>query len=120
MPSKSLEKIRVKDTPRKKATRKVSSKALIVDLHLHEIIAYSGNLSNHDKVLAQLEHAREKFEFAQSSKIKKVIFIHGVGSGKLKKEVRKFLKSKANINFYDADFKKYGQGATEVEFYKFT
>ncbi len=92
---------------------------LIVDLHLHEVVAYATNMSNHEKVIAQLDRAKSALEEAESKRVKKVILIHGVGKGKLKKELRRFLNGKANINVHDADYSRFGYGATEVVFYKF-
>ena len=93
---------------------------LIVDLHLHEVVSYTSNMTNHEKVLAQLDRAKSALEEAESKRIKKVILIHGVGKGKLKKELHHFLNGKTNINYYDADYRRFGQGATEVVFYKFS
>lgn len=92
---------------------------LIVDLHLHEVVAYATNMSNHEKVIAQLDRAKSALEEAESKQVKKVILIHGVGKGKLKKDLRRFLNGKANINVHDADYRRFGYGATEVVFYKF-
>ena len=47
-------------------------------------------------------------------RIQKVVFIHGVGEGVLKQEVRSILTSHGNIEFWDADFREYGSGATHV------
>ena len=45
---------------------------------------------------------------------KKLIVIHGVGEGILREEVRKVLQFYDNVQFHDADMRKYGVGATEV------
>jgi len=92
----------------------------IVDLHLHEVVDYTRNMTNYEKVLAQLEHAKSALEDAEKKRVKKLILIHGVGKGKLKKEIHKLLNEQANINFHDADYQRFGYGATEVVFYKFT
>ena len=48
-------------------------------------------------------------------KTKKIVFIHGVGNGKLKYEIRKTLDSKyPKLRYQDASFKEYGYGATMV------
>ena len=46
---------------------------------------------------------------------KKLIVIHGVGEGVLREEVRKMLQFYENVRFHDADMRKYGVGATEVQ-----
>jgi dsDNA-specific endonuclease/ATPase MutS2 len=44
-----------------------------------------------------------------------VVFIHGVGNGTLKLEIRRELEKKDKIlTFQDASFKEYGYGATMV------
>ena len=45
----------------------------------------------------------------------KLIIIHGVGEGVLKDEVRLFLSKKEGIEYFDADYREYGKGATAVE-----
>jgi dsDNA-specific endonuclease/ATPase MutS2 len=48
-------------------------------------------------------------------KSKKIVFIHGVGNGKLKHELRRILDAEyKNLRYQDASFKEYGFGATMV------
>ena len=57
------------------------------------------------------------FELAQLNKLPSMIFIHGVGKGKLKAEIHELLKMKKGVNRFInqySDF--YGFGATEVFF----
>mgnify|MGYP001799866207 CR=1 FL=1 len=65
----------------------------------------------------QLEPAKRQLEFAMSKRIQKVVFIHGVGAGVLKEEL-KYLFKRYPLEFYDADYQKYGLGATEVYIYQ--
>ncbi|MBN2261553.1 MAG: Smr/MutS family protein, partial [Prolixibacteraceae bacterium] len=52
---------------------------------------------------------------AIKNRVKRVVFIHGVGNGVLKQEIAKRLSSKyARFQFQDASFKEYGFGATMV------
>jgi hypothetical protein len=46
------------------------------------------------------------------------VFIHGVGEGVLKLELEYLFGRYNNVKFYDADYKKYGLGATEVYIYQ--
>jgi dsDNA-specific endonuclease/ATPase MutS2 len=46
-----------------------------------------------------------------------LIVIHGVGNGKLKQEIASILKTVDDIEYYDASYKDYGYGATEVRIY---
>jgi hypothetical protein len=89
-----------------------------VDLHIHQLVKSEKHLSSHDKKLIQLDTAKHKLEFAMQKKIQKIVFIHGVGEGTLKIELEYLFKRYNNLKFYDADYKKYGQGATEVYIYQ--
>ena len=46
------------------------------------------------------------------------VFIHGVGEGVLKLELEYLFSRYDNVKFYDADYQKYGLGATEVYIYQ--
>ncbi|SDR72742.1 Smr/MutS family protein [Gramella sp. MAR_2010_147] len=85
-----------------------------VDLHINQLVRSSGSMSNHEMLNLQLDTARHKLEFAMRKRIQKVVFIHGVGEGVLKMELEYLLGRYSNIKFYDADYQKYGLGATEV------
>lgn len=85
-----------------------------VDLHVHQLVKSEKGMSSHDKKILQLDTAKHKLEFAIKKRIQKVVFIHGVGEGTLKLELEYLFGRYNNVKFYDADYKKYGQGATEV------
>jgi len=61
-----------------------------------------------------VETAKRQLEFAMKKRIQKVVFIHGVGEGVLKAELESLFNRYENLKFYDADYQKYGLGATEV------
>ena len=65
---------------------------------------------------AQAETAKRHVEFAIKNRIPKIVFIHGVGEGVLKSELDFMLGRYDNISFQDANYQKYGLGATEVYF----
>ncbi|MGB6035835.1 MAG: Smr/MutS family protein [Cryomorphaceae bacterium] len=85
-----------------------------VDLHIHMVVDYTRNLSNHDMVMVQLKHFEKTLAEARRRKLTKVVYIHGIGKGRLRNELRKRLKSLSNCDFEDADYSRYGQGATQV------
>ena len=85
-----------------------------VDLHIHHLVANERFLTAHDKKTIQLDTAQHKLEFAMKKNIQKIVFIHGVGEGVLKMELEYLFGRYDNIKYYDADYKKYGLGATEV------
>lgn len=88
-----------------------------VDLHLRDILDTGREMSDHEKLLAQLKYFRKCMDAAIAHRIKKIIFIHGVGKGTLKQEIIHALKSYEHIRHYDAPYKKYGFGAIVVEIY---
>lgn len=88
---------------------------LEVDLHIHELIDDTTGLSNKEMLDLQMDHFREKLEEAAKKQVKKVVFIHGLGNGTLKQEVRRELSHKyKRYTFQDASFQEYGFGATMV------
>ncbi len=87
---------------------------LEVDLHIHQLTNSSRGMSNHDMLTLQIDTAKRQLEFALRKRIQRIVFIHGVGAGVLKIELEYLFKRYDNLKFYDADYQKYGQGATEV------
>lgn len=88
-----------------------------IDLHIEEITESHRNLSNGEIVMKQMRELRTFFQRAKSRRIRKIVIIHGKGMGVLKDEVRSFLDKQDSIDFYDADFREYGKGATAVEIF---
>jgi dsDNA-specific endonuclease/ATPase MutS2 len=86
-----------------------------VDLHIHMIADSTRNLSNHDMVLLQLDHFERTLAEARRMRLSKVVYIHGIGKGRLRDELRKRLKTLSNCEFDDADYRVYGLGATQVK-----
>ncbi len=89
-----------------------------VDLHIHQLTANDQRMSAHEKLNLQLDVARNKLEFAISKRIQRMVFIHGVGEGVLRSELEYLFSRYEQVKFYDADFQKYGFGATEVYIYQ--
>ena len=87
---------------------------LEVDLHIEKLVKKFNHLSNFDILNLQVDTARSQLEFAIKNRIPKVVFIHGMGEGVLKTELD-FLFGRYNeIIYQDANYRKYGLGATEV------
>ncbi|NER14182.1 DNA mismatch repair protein MutS [Leptobacterium flavescens] len=112
-----------KESTKKKKQPKVKPKErsaakMEVDLHIHQLTPSSKNMSNFDMLNLQLETAKRQLDFAIRNRIQKVVFIHGVGEGVLRTELEYLFKKYERIDYYDADFKKYGFGATEVYIYQ--
>lgn len=107
--------------PKKQATEriKVSKQDFGVpefDLHIEKLVKSKGGMSNYDILTLQAETAKRHVEFAIKNRIPKIVFIHGVGEGVLKSELDFMLGRYDSISFQDANYQKYGLGATEVYF----
>ena len=91
---------------------------LKVDLHSSEILESEKGMTAYEILEYQLKTAKRQLEFAMDKKISKVIIIHGVGEGVLKMEIDTMLRRYDNIEFFSADYKTYGYGATEVRIFQ--
>lgn len=89
---------------------------LEVDLHIEKLVPNKRGLSNYDILNIQMETAKRQLNFAMQNRMPKVVFIHGVGEGVLKAELDFLLGRYDNLTFQDANYQKYGLGATEVYF----
>ncbi|HEU4496455.1 MAG TPA: Smr/MutS family protein [Flavobacterium sp.] len=84
------------------------------DLHIEKLVPNKRGMSNYDILNLQTETAKRHIEFAIRNRIPKIVFIHGVGEGVLKSELDFLLGRYDEVAFQDADYQKYGLGATEV------
>jgi smr domain protein-possibly involved in DNA repair len=98
--------------------REKSIPPMEVDLHIEQLVDSTRNMTNYDMLTLQLETARRQLEFAIAQRIQRVVFIHGVGEGVLRTELEFLLGRYPNVAFYDAEYAKYGVGATEVYIYQ--
>lgn len=86
-----------------------------IDLHINELIDNVTGLENKDILDIQMKKFYDEMTSAIKDNIKKIVFIHGIGNGTLKNEVRKVLNNKySKYAVHDASFKEYGFGATLV------
>ena len=85
-----------------------------VDLHIDELVEATSGLSNFDMLNIQLEKFEKELDNAITKHMKKIIFIHGVGNGRLKQEIINRLKLVKGITYHDASYKEFGYGATQV------
>jgi hypothetical protein len=86
------------------------------DLHIEKLVKSYKAMSNYEILTLQSETAKKHIEFAIRNRIPKIVFIHGVGDGVLKSEIDFMLGRYDNITFQDANYQKYGLGATEIYF----
>jgi dsDNA-specific endonuclease/ATPase MutS2 len=115
----TLQKISADNKPKGKKSLGVKHKervqpAMEVDLHIDKLLPTTRGMQKHDILTYQLDTVKRQLAFAMSKRIQRVVFIHGVGEGVLKLELEYLLKQYDNLKFYDANYQKYGLGATEV------
>lgn len=92
----------------------LKSLELEVDLHIEELIENVKGLSNIEMLNIQIEKFEKTMDKAFENNLKKIVFIHGVGNGRLKAEIINRLQHIKGITFHDASHKEYGFGATQV------
>lgn len=116
---KILNSISNQDKGKKKSLfKKVNNEVIMeVDLHIDKLIKSKRGMDNYDILSLQIDTAKRKIEYCIHKRISKIIFIHGVGEGVLKTELR-YLLNRYPVKYYDASYQKYGLGATEVYVYQ--
>lgn len=98
------------------AATSTAQDAEVVDLHIEHIIQECEGLTPGEILNAQLARFTVVLDGAIKSNRKgKIVFIHGVGKGKLKYELKKLLDRKySKLRYQDASFAEYGYGAIMV------
>ena len=103
------------DAPRVKTQKAEAPDTREVDLHIGELVDTASGLSNKEMLDLQMERFRSEMEKAIRLGIRRIVFIHGVGQGTLKNELRRELSTKyKKYDVQDASFREYGYGATMV------
>jgi hypothetical protein len=85
-----------------------------INLHINELVETVGGLTNSQILKIQMDQVHASIKEAIENKVKKVVFIHGVGNGILKDEIRKLVGKQYHFDCQDASFREYGYGATIV------
>lgn len=85
-----------------------------IDLHFHLLVENEKKYSDGEKLEIQMDRLRDFIDEIFRKNQPEFIVIHGVGSGKLKIEIRNFINGHQHLHYEDASFKKYGTGATHV------
>lgn len=116
---KVLKEKEVAKLPKVTSRKKKKEEPLIeVDLHIQQLVSSTKGWSKHDMLSLQIETARRRLEHAITNRIPRLVFIHGVGEGVLRMELEYLFGRYSEVAFYDADYRKYGAGATEVYIYQ--
>ncbi len=88
-----------------------------IDLHIENLISHHRTLGNSEMLNIQLKECQKALDLAIATKQYTIIFIHGVGNGKLKKEIHLLLDQTKYVHKYVNDYDiQYGYGATQVFF----
>ncbi len=108
-----------KSVPKQSKSHKEQLKHLEkeVDLHIEELVDNASGMSNYEMLSIQLERFEKELDKAMESGVKKIVFIHGVGNGRLKHEIQSILKGMKGVSFQDGSYKLYGFGATQVNIF---
>ena len=85
-----------------------------VDLHLEELVEFPEKLDDWQRLHTQMQHVKNCLNASMNKKIRRIVFIHGVGTGVLKTELLNYLANFEQFDVKDADAREYGAGATEV------
>lgn len=101
-------------TEEKKKAQKRKKHIPVVDLHMENLVSSHTHMSNHEIVMFQLEHFKKKLDVYTKRGIREFIVVHGIGSGKLKAEVRYILNGYPKLEYMDDHISGYGVGATRV------
>ena len=99
----------------RKTNQKKRGEFMEVDLHFHELVEDMSGLKDRTKLDIQLNHFERMMKIATEQRIRRVVFIHGVGQGVLRHQIRSRLDMYyPNSTVRDANPREYGYGATEV------
>jgi len=86
-----------------------------VDLHIHELVDDQTGLADRAKLSIQIAHFDRMMDIAKREKLRRIVFIHGVGQGVLRHQLHSRLEQDhPDCTWRDGDPRKYGSGATEV------
>ncbi len=107
------DRVEIKD---RKTGRKQRGKSGIPELDLHaEKLGIRFDILLPGEILEEQLYRLKRFlEEAERKRWRKIIIIHGVGTGKLRSEVQEILRKKGWF-FYDSPYHLYGQGALTAE-----
>jgi len=92
----------------------IDSKSAEVDMHIWKLTDNYSKMTNYEMLKIQLGYFEKCLKSAMLNRLSNVVFIHGVGNGTLKEEIRKILDQYPEIEYKNASMSKYGVGATEI------
>ncbi|MFH0761699.1 MAG: hypothetical protein V2A67_09380 [Bacteroidota bacterium] len=106
---------KVINTPPQAKPSRIKTAPREVDLHINKLTDSVIGLSNTEILTIQIEVFRRELNRAIRDHEKEIIFIHGIGNGTLKGELRKVAEHDFSwCSQEDASFREYGFGATRI------
>jgi hypothetical protein len=85
------------------------------DLHIEEVAPQAKFNTKHEALLFQMDFVRHVINLAYRRRVSRLVFVHGVGKGVLREQLRIMLTNDyPNIEFFDGPYNKFGNGATEI------
>ena len=116
----SFKEVQQKVEPKKKNSAPTSKRKELytveVDLHIEKLVPSTRGLDTIDILNIQIGNAQRSIEHAIKNRIPKLVLIHGVGEGVLKSELAYLYRKYPNVVVQEANYQKYGLGATELYF----
>jgi len=94
---------------------KISSAEEEIDLHIEALTKEAHVMDNAEMIHLQLGKFQQALERAIANGIDKFYVIHGIGSGRLKKEIHRVLRNYKEVKSFNNNYHpRYGYGATEI------
>ncbi len=93
---------------------KKNNNEAVVDMHIWELVEDHSRMTNLEMLNIQLSYFEKCLQSAIDNHITKVVFIHGVGNGRLKQEISSIMDERDFLNYKPANMSEYGVGATQV------
>jgi len=98
-----------------KARQNLPPARSVVDLHIEKLTDEWNRMSNFEMLTLQLKEFEKYYDLAVAHHLSSVIFIHGLGTGRLRDELHELLRLKKEVKtFVNQYHPSYGYGATEV------
>jgi len=99
------------------ARDKMEAPLHVLDLHIEKLCYDYRDLTNAEIITLQLETLEKYFYLAWAHHLGTLTVIHGVGTGKLKSEIHRWLKNRPEVRSFENPFHPlYGNGATVIQF----
>ncbi|MFT5581847.1 MAG: hypothetical protein ACI9XP_000615 [Lentimonas sp.] len=107
--------IKAIDLGNRSINRRGNSSLPIIDLHIENLVDSHRDMSNHEIVTKQLQKFSSFLVSTKTKKENRIIVIHGVGEGVLKREIKEIILGMPGAEMYDADYLQFGRGASVIE-----